>query len=221
MFNNKSAKPVESQGRLQARFAAAVDAVGGASDGGETFQSLAARYTEPHRHYHNLEHIDACLAWLDWFAGSAQRRDEVELALWFHDAVYEPGSADNERVSADLARRGLGALGVSAASIERITNAIIATASHEAPVGDAALVVDIDLAILGATPRAFQRFEQQIRLEHAHVSEEAYRRGRSAVLQGFLSREHIFTTSAVATLLESRARTNLRHAFAGLSGAER
>jgi len=217
MLNNTT-NPVDGSQPLQARFAQALLGVGASSDGELAFQSLLARYGEPQRHYHNLEHIDACLAWLDWFAGSANHRGEVALALWFHDAVYEPGSGDNERASAELARRELSALGVTAASIDRITGAIMATASHEAPVGDAALVVDIDLAILGVAPRAFERFEQQIRREHAHVSDAAYRRGRSAVLQGFLSRERIFTTPAVAALLESPARTNLTRTLHALSG---
>lgn len=217
----KQPKTSSSEGErgMQVRFMAALGSVGAVADGTRVFHALIARYCEPQRHYHTLEHVDACLAWLDWFAGSATRRGEVELALWFHDAVYEPGSSDNERASAALACRELTAMGVPTASIERIVEAILATAAHEAPVGDAALVVDIDLGILGSSPRAFERFEQQIRREHIHVAEGAYRRGRCAVLQGFLSREHIFTTPAIAALLESPARTNLERAISALSGS--
>jgi predicted metal-dependent HD superfamily phosphohydrolase len=78
-------------------------------------------------------------------------------------------------------------------------------------------LVDIDLTILGAGPDDFERFEQQIRREYAHVADIAYRQGRSRVLQTFLSRPQLYNTSAIGELLESRARINLERRIATLS----
>lgn len=96
----------------------------------------------------------------------------VTLALWFHDVVCDPRGSDNERQSADFARAELGALEVPADACQRIAEHILATAKHSAH-GDGALVVDIDLAILGSREHDFARFEKQIRSEYAFVGEPA------------------------------------------------
>src|SRR5579871_998988 len=126
---------------LQARFRRASLDAGAVGSCDDVFLELVARYGEPHRHYHTLAHVGACLVWLDWFAGSAVHPEEVELALWFHDTVYALGDADNERRSAELARARLTALGVRGEAVERVVNHVEATARHETSGGDAALVV--------------------------------------------------------------------------------
>src|SRR3954469_13468337 len=115
---------------LRLRFARASCAAGAAST--ETaidalFDALVARYGEPQRHYHTLAHIDACLGWLDWYRGSAKRPECVELALWFHDAVYDPRASDNERQSAELASEALHHLRVPSPTIAVIQAQIEAT----------------------------------------------------------------------------------------------
>jgi len=197
---------------LQIRFDRAAIAAGATRASDVTFEMLVARYAEPHRHYHTLTHIEACLAWLDWFHASAEYAEEVELALWFHDAVYDPraGGGQNERQSASLACEALRELGVPAAKLERIARHILETEHHTARNGDAALVVDIDLTILGARPSEFDRFEDQIRKEYAHGSEDLFRVGRRSVLEGFLARRTIFNALPIRDELEATARANLR-----------
>ena len=203
---------------LQARFNRAALAAGATRPREGVFTDLVARYREPHRHYHTLCHIDACLSWLDWFWAAAEHADEVELALWFHDAVYSPGATDNERQSARLACDQLKALGVDAAKAERVARYIEAT-EHVAPIsGDAGLVVDLDLTILGAPARDFEVFEQQIRREYAEVPDSMYRLGRSHVLQGFVSRPYIYHLPQLREHLESAARANLGRRIDELSG---
>lgn len=197
-------------GRLRARFGRALQAAGANGDSTRTFDGLVARYAQPHRHYHTLTHVDACLAWLDWFCASASRPAEVELALWFHDAVYDPEANDNEHKSAQLAIDELGSLGIAAEIGERIAGHIQATSQHTAAGSDSALVVDLDLTILGAAPREFASFEDAIRQEYSHVAEPLFRAARKAVLQNFLSRPKIYRDSAIGSELESRARANLK-----------
>ncbi|HMJ16077.1 MAG TPA: hypothetical protein VK524_31895 [Polyangiaceae bacterium] len=173
------------------------------------FDDLVARHGEPHRHYHTLRHVSACLEWLDRFYGLAERPEEVELALWFHDAIYDPRAPDNELRSAGLARSALSGLGVPSEAVGRVWQHIEATQHHQASNCDSALVVDLDLTILGAAPHAFARFEQQIRVEYAHVQETVFRAGRARVLESFSSRSEIFRAVPIRELLETRARANL------------
>jgi predicted metal-dependent HD superfamily phosphohydrolase len=204
---------------LQARFRRAALDAGATGPCDAVFLELVARYREPHRRYHTLAHVGACLVWLDWFSGSAAHPEEVELALWFHDAVYALGEANNERRSAELARDRLTALGVRGEAVERIVSHVEATARHDADSGDAALVVDLDLTVLGARRRDFDAFERQIRLEYEHVPEAVYRTARGRVLEGFLSRARIYGIAPLHAEFEAAARTNLTRRIRELSAA--
>src|SRR5580765_3934565 len=82
----------------------------GASDDPEMwYQRLTQAYAEPHRHYKNQQHIAECLTDFDAGRHLAQQPIAVELALWFHDAVYDPKADDNEEQSAALAKSCLAA----------------------------------------------------------------------------------------------------------------
>ena len=207
---------IRDESELHHRFERSARASGAQGNVEAAFAGLARRYSEPGRHYHTLAHIESCLIWLDWYSGVAQRRDEVALALWFHDAVYDPMLPGNERRSADLAREELTALGLASPCVERIAHCIEATEHHHGS-GDAALVVAIDLTILGAEPHVFTDFEQAICSEYAHVPEEVFRVGRRQVLQSFLTRPQIYPVPCLADALETRARRNLERRIAELS----
>jgi predicted metal-dependent HD superfamily phosphohydrolase len=178
---------------------------------GGLMNQLVAAYSERHRHYHTLQHLRECLAQFEAASMLARRPAEVELALWFHDAVYEPQRHDNEERSADWARASVLAAGCAEDVAERVAALVLATKSHSAPANDpdTALLLDIDLAILAAAPARFAEYERQIRAEYAHVPEEAFRARRAQVLQGFLARERIYVTDAFHDALEARARHNL------------
>ena len=68
------------------------------------FHQLVACYSEPHRKYHTTRHLEECLSHLDRVRSEAERPGEVELALWFHDAIYDTLRKDNETRSAEWAR---------------------------------------------------------------------------------------------------------------------
>jgi len=143
------------------------------------------------------------------------RGANAPIALWFHDAIYDPLAGDNERRSAELARAALTALGVPSAAVDRIAAYVEATERHSAT-GDGALVVDIDLTILAARPREFERFEQQIRREYSHVPDALFRAGRRQALERFLLRPHIYQLPQFRDPLERRARDNLERRVAEL-----
>jgi predicted metal-dependent HD superfamily phosphohydrolase len=178
------------------------------------FDELTARYSEPHRKYHTLQHLDECIALFESAAELAQHPAEVEAALWFHDAVYEVRGHDNEARSATWAKRALldaGAADDAAARVEALVLATRHTALPEP--GDQQLLVDIDLAILGAPQARFAEYERQIREEYAHVPGPLFGRKRRAILQGFLDRSRIYSTEHFHARLEALARANLRGAI--------
>lgn len=184
-------------------------------DGG-LYNQLVAAYSERHRHYHTLQHLRECLAHLDAAAALARRPAEVELALWFHDAVYDPRRQDNEEQSAAWARRAVLAAGCSEEVADRVAGLVLATRAHEATSDDpdTQVLLDIDLAILGSAPARFAEYERQIRAEYAHVPEPDFRAGRARLLVGFLARPHLYATAPYRDALEARARANLQQALA-------
>lgn len=175
-----------------------------------------ARYAEPQRRYHTVRHLDECFARFERVRVRAERAGEMDLALWYHDAVYDPHASDNEARSAELAARAMQRAGLAAESRERVRDLILAT-RHDAPAapGDAALLVDTDLGILAADPERFDEYEREIRAEYAWVPTLLFRQKRMQVLQGFVDRDRIYTSGAFDAD-ESPARRNLVRSIARL-----
>ncbi|RWQ36992.1 MAG: hypothetical protein EOS21_23090 [Mesorhizobium sp.] len=185
-------------------------------------RELSALYRAEGRHYHSLAHIEAMLALAGHYRASLHDPEAVEAAIWFHDAIYDSRAKDNEAKSAALAEKKLSGR-TDAQRLGRITAMIIATATHELPhfgdenaVRDAALFLDMDLAILGATPNAFDAYEQAVRREYGWVEEPMWRAGRSAVLKSFLARPHIFHTEEFRQRFEPQARQNMARSLKAL-----
>lgn len=169
---------------------------------------LLAAYSEPQRAYHTLQHLDECLRVFDEAKASdlIKRPDHVEMALWFHDAVYDPKSGQNEALSAQMAMEALGD-GETAREVARL---ILLTKSHQPGEGpDDPWIIDIDLAIFAQSPERALEYERQIREEYVWVPEDIYCEKRVEVLKGFLDREHIYLTEWARRRFEEPARENL------------
>lgn len=164
-----------------------------------------------------MSHIAECLKELDRVRDEVDRPDEVEVAVWFHDAIYVPGRPDNEEASAALADDALSAGGVDQLVRDRIRSLVLATRHTAVAHGrDAQILADIDLAILGADPYRFGTYDRAIRREFHTLSEAEYRAGRAAVLRSFLARPSIYHTEAFRERYEGAARANLTAALAAL-----
>lgn len=179
------------------------------------FADLETRYREPQRHYHTLQHLEECFAALDGVGPDVADRAAVELALWFHDAVYDVHRHDNEARSADLAAASLRDAGLPDALVAKVAALILATRDHVGADGDAdaAALLDADLAILGTTPARFAEYERQIRAEYAHVPDDVFVPARRRILENFLRRPSLFATPALHARLEAPARLNLAAAL--------
>lgn len=185
--------------------------IGAAGEGNTLFEQLKAAYAEPQRHYHTLQHLGECLAAFDEAQALAEHPHAVEMALWFHDAIYDVKGHDNEQRSAEWSRDALLAAGVSSESAKHVHDLVLATRHTAVPSGqDERLLVDIDLSILAAERARFDEYEQQIRQEYRYVPGFLFRRKRREILKGFLDRPAIYSTPHFHDRLEGRARDNLR-----------
>lgn len=220
---------------LEAAFRADAAALGADRERavGEVFAELRRAYEDESRKYHSIEHISECLTLLDDVRSVLESPAEVAMAIWFHDAVYEtqPLAASEER-SAALAEASCARMGIAEPAAQRIAAMVRATKAHELPSRedggsggpgvalrelDALTLFDIDLAILGAEPARYARFERDVRAEYAWVPEDAFRAGRANVLGGFLARPAIYRTPLFRERFEAPARENLERAIAELT----
>lgn len=192
------------------------------STGLPLLEKLIARYSEPHRKYHTLQHLSECIENLEAALPFAERAGEIEIALWFHDAIYELRSSENELQSANWAYKELIEAGAPNDSAERVHTLILATRHAALPVTpDEQLLVDADLSILGSPPDRFAEYESQVRQEYAWVPDLRFRTQRKTILKKFLDRPSIYSTAHFQTRLESQARENLLRSITQLGGQPR
>lgn len=200
------------------------------------FEALVTRHREPHRRYHGVRHVVWVIRHVRELAGHepVTDLDAVLVAACYHDAVYRagrdgPAGTSDEEASANLARReltGLADPAWPAGRIERVATMIRATehlaeragAPGHDPGHDTMVLLDADLAVLGAPPNAYQAYVSGVRAEYDHVDGDTWRRGRRAVLEALLDRPSIYRTATAGERWEVRARANLTAELAGLAG---
>lgn len=191
---------------------------------GRILDDLVARHAAPTRAYHTLRHVRQVLADVDALLAAGEPAHDpaaIRLAAWFHDAVYDATATGNERASADLAEEALRLLGLEPARRADVAALVLTTADHLPVTDDARILVDADLAVLGATPAAYARYRQAIRREYRMVPEERWCRGRAEVLQRFLARPRIYSTPSMQARVERAARRNLAAELETLRSATR
>jgi len=179
-----------------------------------THEEMIAAYAGSGRHYHNLQHIEDCLAALKGVSGlSGRDREILTAAIWWHDIVYDATRSDNEELSARSAEQN-----VAAELRQEVGRLLRLTRSHHVEPGDhlGAVMVSIDLCILGAEPSAYDAYAAAIRKEYAHVADAAYRKGRAAVLAHFAARPVIYPDASFAARLERPARANIERELQSL-----
>src|SRR5262249_23867144 len=178
-------------------------------------EELVAAYTAPGRYYHNMAHIEDCLAALARVDNlSPAEREILSEAIWWHDVVYDATRADNEELSAQLAEQHVHP------DIRREVGRLIRlTKTHDVEPGDrlGAVLISIDLSILGATPARYDAYAAAIRQEFIHVPDADYRAGRARVLSLFAARPVIFPDPGFAAAYDRQARNNLAREIASLS----
>lgn len=183
------------------------------------FEALLARHREPHRRYHTATHVMWVLRHLHELTVAGEGPSDVaaaQLAALFHDVVYDPRATDNEARSAALAVEAAAALEWPADRCSLVHRLVMATAGHRPADADEAALVDADLAILGAPPNEYAAYARAVRAEYAHVPDDAWRVGRTAVLRSFASMEHLYSTELMRRTREARAFANIAAELATL-----
>lgn len=177
------------------------------------YNDLSTRMSSEGRHYHTMEHIDEMLTLADE-AGITS--PVIDAAIWFHDAVYEAGSKHNEDLSAELAEQFMPRLNLSQTEQARVTAMIIASREHRSKNAEIQPFLDLDMAILGASPERYQRYAADVRQEFAHVSDWNFALGRKHFLKGCLRRKQLYLTPWFSERFEAQARENIKAEIEGL-----
>jgi predicted metal-dependent HD superfamily phosphohydrolase len=180
---------------------------------------LIDKYSEKHRAYHNLSHINALLTHAEKFKEKFADFESVQLAIWFHDVIYNSKRFDNEAESAKIAVEFLWKLNMPKIRIESVERMILATSKHNSK-GldfDGKLFLDLDLAILGQNEDVYQNYSNAIRREYSYVPWFLYKRSRRKILENFLQREFIYFTQEIQQDFETQARINLANEIKTLS----
>jgi predicted metal-dependent HD superfamily phosphohydrolase len=180
------------------------------ADASNIWGYLIDQFSEPHRHYHDQTHIAHCLAELDGARNRIGNPDAVELALWFHDAIYEPGARDNEARSAALfLNYAKDALAEPLA--REVHDAILATVHRKVPDrGNARFVVDIDLSSFGLPWPRFMADCHALRREQIDIADGEFYRNKCKFLHSLVDRSSIFVTPYFRQRYEDTARTNIQ-----------
>ncbi|MCB1777062.1 MAG: hypothetical protein KDI50_06475 [Candidatus Competibacteraceae bacterium] len=182
------------------------------------YERLVEYYEGVHRHYHTLAHIRHCLYEFNQAAACMDDPDAVEIALWFHDAIYEPGAKDNEQRSAELFQKYAEASGCADSAFQRrIDNLIMITTHREQPSRkDEQFIVDIDLSGFGLPWDAFEQDGRRIRAECTEISDDVYYSGLIKFLQMLQERPTFFFTDFFQERYERAARKNIKRLITSL-----
>ncbi len=184
------------------------------------YNRLLSAYLESHRAYHTLQHLAECLNKLDLVKMKYDVRQIaiVEVALWYHDAIYNPRVNNNEFKSALWACHFLSNAQLNSQDCDLVHFLIMATCHGEKPTELLhQLMVDIDLSILGAIPSRFEEYEQQIRQEYQWVDWFIYKIKRRELLESFWQSVRIYNTELFYINFEEQARENLKRSISNLS----
>ena len=181
-------------------------------------EPLVAAYAHPSRRYHDTRHLTEVLARVHELSAEGVEFDRmaVVLAAWFHDGVYD-GEPEAEKRSAAWAAEAL-ATHVEPAVLDEVVRLVLIT-EHHTPVADdpnGGALSDADLAILAAPAERYEEYAASVRVEYAHVPDDAFAAGRAAILQALLAKPHLFHTAYAQASWEAAARANVEREVADL-----
>lgn len=189
------------------------------------FDRLWTMHNEPSRHYHTAVHLEEMLHYFQLLRDHGypslgqQEEQTIRLAIFFHDAVYNSRSSDNEAASARLFQEFAGEVELDDTLTAQVVDYILATQKHAVsettPIA-LAFFLDLDMAVLGKTALAYQAYAGLIRSEYRFVPRMVYRHKRAKVLDQFLQQPRIYGTNVFHGALEQQARENIQQEIQAL-----
>ncbi len=184
------------------------------------FSELIEMYEQEGRYYHNLKHIERMLSFLERRVDRIEDWVSIQLAVWFHDCIYDIHDSKNEERSADFARKRLSDLGISEDLVEKVADLILLTKKHEITTKyfnyDTKIFLDSDLISLGGSFEEYSKIFERIKKEYSEIPSEVFKNGRRVFLQSILSKPRIFYTDEMFVEFEQDARRNLEKELVNL-----
>lgn len=178
------------------------------------FEEIVSSYSEPHRHYHNLNHLNHMFHELESCEADSRNiiTNEMLWAVWYHDIVYKSGAKNNEKRSAIKAEESMRKLGIQQSNIDKVVSLILATENHQIKTDDieAILFLDADMAILGSETEGYSEYCRAVRKEHSNIPNFLFKRGRKKFLVTVLKQGSIFVNSYFKNKYERIARENMQ-----------
>ena len=193
---------------------------GAADDSEAIHQRLLDGYGEAHRHYHTLDHIEHCLGMFEQCSHLVERPDALELAIWFHDIILQPGRHDNEARSADYYLELTD--GIQSDDTRHLVSRLIMNTLHNGDSiedADGIYMVDIDLSSFGLPWEDFLRDSRNIRAENPQLSDSQYFINQTGFQRSLLARERFFLSDFFYQRFEKQARANVERYFEHLDNS--
>ena len=185
--------------------------INGQGNSNKIFNEIIKRYSEPHRFYHTLNHINDCLKEFDKVKDLCKNPNEVEFAIWFHDIIYNSGEKNNEEKSADFAYKLAKNIKLLDKFAKDIKQLILATKHNSTPKkNDARFIVDIDLSSFAKPWKILKEDNKKIKKEYSFIKNKKFKIGRSVLLESFSIRSNIFLTDYFKEKYERKARENIK-----------
>jgi len=179
---------------------------------------IFTKYSEPKRHYHTIDHLEAMITDLKEVKENITDWDTTLFAVFYHDIINRASSKTNEGDSAKLAKKRLSEIGFNNDKIEKCLAMVLATKQHlSSNDGDTNYLLDADLAILGKNSEDYQKYSNQIREEYTIYADFMYNSGRKKALLHFLEMEAIYKTEHFFKKQEEQARINIKNELDNLN----
>ena len=187
------------------------------SEGNGIGHALFERYAESDRYYHTIEHIDYCLEMFDQVKDQCTNPDAVELAIWFHDAIYEFPVDNNERLSAEYFLEVSD--GKLPENLRKVVFDQVIVTDHRSPPADhdQKLLIDIDLSSFGRPWERFLTDGVNVRLEMDYLDDSEFYPRQITFMRQLLNRAHFYATEWFQQNYEQTARENLKRYLSSLS----
>ncbi|WP_244939929.1 hypothetical protein [Leptospira adleri] len=181
------------------------------------WNEIVRHYSEKHRFYHDLSHIENLSNQLIQVKDRISDWDTILFSILYHDIIYDVSSQENEEKSAELARIRLQSFDYADHRIQKCVSQIIATKGHSASDDlDTNLFLDADLSILGEEWDLYSEYCKNIRKEYSIYSDSDYKAGRGKVLKSFSNMDRIYKTDFFFERYEKRAKENLKRELESL-----
>lgn len=144
---------------------------------------IFTKYSEPKRHYHTIDHLEAMITDLKEVKDKISDWDTTLFVVFYHDIIYKASSNTNEADSAKLAKKRLTEISYPVDKIEKCVAMILASKQHElSQDNDTNYLIDVDLAVLGENSEVYQKYTEQIREEYSIYPDFMYANGRKKTL---------------------------------------